>query len=173
MLQDYTKYKILQLFFDSPTKQFQFREISRMIKIGLPSVINYVKKLQKEGFVRKEEKGVYGSYTANKTEQFKLYKKNDLLIRIYESGLLDHLSDELNPNVIVLFGSTSRGEDIEASDVDLFVLAKEKELNLKKYERLLKRKIKILFEEDISDIPKELLNNIINGAVLRGYLKIL
>lgn len=173
MLQNYTTYRILQLFFDSPTKLFQLREISRLINVSLPSVINHVKKLEKEGFIKREKKGVYESYTANKTDRFKLYRRSDILIRLYESGLIEYLDDELSPSVIVLFGSASRGEDIEDSDIDLFILAKEEDLDLKKYEKKLKRKIEPFFEEKIKDIPKELLNNINNGIVLKGYLKVL
>lgn len=172
MLQNYTTYRILQLFFNSPTKLFQLREISRLIKLGLPSVINHVKKLEKQGFIKGVKNTIYTSYTANKTERFKLYKKNDILLRIYESGLIDYLDNELSPDAIVLFGSASRGEDIEKSDIDLFILAKEKDLKLKKYENQLKRKIKPFFEEKLINLPKELLNNIINGIVLKGYLKV-
>lgn len=173
MFQNYNLYKILQLFFDCPTKLFQLRGISRLTKISLPSVINHVKVLEKQGFVKKEKKTTYPSFIANKTNKFKLYKKNDILIRLNESGLIEYLSNKLLPNVLILFGSASRGEDIETSDIDLFILAKEEELNLKKYQTKLKRKIKPFFEENLDNIPKELLNNIINGIVLKGYLKVL
>ena len=46
-------------------------------------------------------------------------------------------------------------------------------IDLRKYEKILKRKINILFERNVSNIPEELLNNIINGIVLYGYLKVL
>lgn len=173
MLENYNTYKILRVFFDSPTKNFQLREISRMIGIGLPSVISHIKKLEKEGFVKKEKKGVYGSYSAKKEEKFKLYKRNDILVRLQECGLIDFIADEVQPNVVVLFGSAARGEDIEGSDIDLFVLAKEVKLDLSRFENKLKRKIKIFFEDEIKEVPNELLNNIINGIKLYGYLKVL
>lgn len=173
MLENYNTYKILRVFFDSPTKNFQLREISRMTGIGLPSVISHIKKLEKEGFLKKENKGVYGSYSAKKEEKFKLYKRNDILIRLHECGLIDFIADEVQPNVIVLFGSAARGEDIEGSDIDFFVLAKEVDLDLRRFEDELKRKIKIFFEDDIKEVPNELLNNIINGITLYGYLKVL
>lgn len=173
MIQNYTKYKILRVFFDYPTKKFQLREISRMIHLGLPSVINHVKDLEKQGFVKKINGGVYDSYTSNKTELFKIYKRNDILIRLHESGLIDFLADNLVPDAIVIFGSASRGEDIEESDVDLFLMAKEKKMDLKIFEEKLNRRINLHFEDKIQDIPKELLNNIVNGIVLYGYLKVI
>jgi len=72
---------------------------------------------------------------------------------------------------VVLFGSASRGEDTENSDIDLFLQSGESDINVEKYENALNRKISILFESDIRKLGKELLNNILNGHVLYGYLK--
>lgn len=138
----------------------------------MPSIINHVKQLESDGYIRKEEGGIYSSFVANKTDSFKMYKKNDILLRLDESGLVEYLDEQLSPNAIVLFGSASRGEDIETSDIDIFILAKEKELNLKKFETKLKRKVKLFFEDKIEDVPKELLNNLVNGIVLKGYMRI-
>lgn len=172
MLQNHTTYRILQLFFDYPTRYFQLREICRILKLGMPSVRNHVKKLEKQGFIKREKRGIYESYVSTRNDLFKIYKRNDILIRIHESGLIDFLADIFVPDAIVLFGSSSRGEDIETSDIDLFLIAKEKEVNLKKFEEKLGRKITLHFEEKISEIPKELLNNVINGIVVNGYLKV-
>ena len=172
MLQKYNTYRILRLFFDSPKKSFQLREISRILKLGLPSVKNHLEELEKEGFVEKKKGNIYDNYVAIREEKFKTYKKTDIIIRLFESGLIDYIDEEVSPDVIILFGSASRGEDIEQSDIDIFVLAKEKEINLDKFEKILKRKINVLFEHRIKNIPEELLNNISNGIVLRGYLKI-
>ena len=173
MLQNYNTYRILQIFFSEPTRFFQLRGISRIAKIGLPSAINHVKKLEKGGFVKKEKKGVYESYTANKeSDKYKLYKKSDIILRLNESGFIEYLINNTTPNAIMLFGSASRGEDTEASDVDIFVLAKEEKLDLKKFEKFIKRKINIYFEDNIKNLSKEFLNNIINGIKLYGYLKV-
>lgn|SRR3989338_1509696 len=173
MLQNYNIYRILQLFFDQPTKLFQLREISRIADIGLPSAINHVKKLEKYGFVKKEKKSTYQSYIANKeSEKYKLYKKIDIVLRLNESEFAEYLIKNTTPNAVILFGSASRGEDIESSDVDIFVLAKEEVLDLRKFERLTKRKINLYFEPNIKNLSKELLNNIINGIKIYGYLKV-
>lgn len=172
MLQNYTTYKILQLFFDSPTKHFQLREICRLLKFGMPSVKNHIKMLENEKFIIKEKKGIYYSYVSSMNEKFKLYKKNDILIRLHESGLIKFLEDSFVPDSIVLFGSASRGEDVEHSDIDLFVIAKERNVDLKKFELAIKRKINLHFEEKTSHIPKELLNNVINGIIVSGYLEV-
>jgi len=172
MIQNYNTYKILRLFFDYPSKHFQLREISRATKIGLPSVRNHIKNLEEVGLIKKEKNSVYNSFTSNREELFRLYRRNDILLRLQETGLIELLADKFVPDVIVLFGSACRGEDIETSDIDIFLIAKEKKIDLNKIENNLKRKVSLHFEEKVSDVPKELLNNIINGIVLYGYLKV-
>ena len=173
MLQKYSKHRILQEFFDFPRKNFQIRELSRNTKIALPSVTNHLKSLLKEGFVVREEKGIYPSFKANRdSEMFKIYKKTNLLIRIYESGLADFINDQCLPNTIILFGSGAKGEDFEESDVDLFVQSAAKKIDISKYEKILNRKISLFFEEKFSKLSDELKNNILNGVVLKGYMNI-
>ncbi len=97
-----------------------------MTDLGLPSVSNHLKKVQRDGLVRKERGSVYSNWIASESELFKAYKRNDTLIQLVESGLIQFLVDDALPDVIVLFGSASRGEDIETSDIDLFLVASEK-----------------------------------------------
>ena len=75
------------------------------------------------------------------------------------------------PKSIILFGSYSKGEDTETSDIDLFVECKSEELNLKIFEKRLERKIELHFKERFTLYPKELKNNIINGIVLHGFFR--
>ena len=173
MIQKYSRYKILQVFFDFPRKNFQIRELVRIVGISQPSVTNHIAELVKEGFVLKREEGIYPSYVANREfDKFKLYKKTNIIHRIYSSGLLDFIYDSCVPSSVVLFGSCAKGEDIEESDVDIFVQASGKKLDLVKYEKILKRDINIFFEPDFSKLNKELKNNILNGCLLKGYLKV-
>ena len=173
MIEKYSRYRILQKFFDFPTKDFQMREISRITKISQPSVMNHLKALLKEGFVLKEKKGIYPTYRANReNELFKIYRKTDIIQRIYRTGLSEHVYNSCMPNAIILFGSASKGEDIENSDIDFFIQSSEKKIELKKYEKLLNRKISLFFKEDFSKLSNEIKNNILNGIVVRGYLKV-
>ncbi|VVB83743.1 Bacterial regulatory protein, arsR family [uncultured archaeon] len=149
------------------------REISRNTKISQPSVINHLKALLKEGLIIKEDKGIYPSYKANRENKFfRLYKKSDLIMKLNKIGLIDYISDSCSPNSIILFDSASKGEDIEESDIDLFIQSPEKKINLSNYEKLLKRKISLFFGENFSKLPTEFKNNIINGIILKGYLKV-
>ncbi len=177
MIQNYNRYKILMKLFDRPTHNFQLRELSRMLRLGLPSVKAHVLGLEKEGFARKVKNGVFMSYAAaRESDRFRLYKKVDLMLRLFESGLLAYLERELSyPSAIVLFGSCAYGEDTEKSDVDLAVIAGRRELELGKYEGVLRRRVQLHFFKDVTEMKKtpELFNNIINGVVLRGFVKVL
>jgi predicted nucleotidyltransferase len=175
-----SSYRVLQEFFDRPGHKFQIRELSRTSGISFPSVRVHVRALDREGLVRKVREGVYESYVGNTEDRgFRLYKAMDMVVRIHESGLVNALERGLSyPAAIVLFGSCAEGTDTERSDADIFVLAREKELDLKRYERQLKRKISLHFmdREGLKKSGKsspELVNNIANGIVLYGYLKVL
>lgn len=173
MLQNYSRYRILQEFFDFPSYGFLIRELCRRTKITQPSVVNHLKALLKEKLIIKEKARPYPVFKANRdNEIFRILKVHNLILRIKISGLLDYIWDNTFPDTIILFGSSARGEDIENSDIDIFVQAKEKELVLEKYEKLLNRKISLFFKERFSKLNPELKNNIINGIVLKGYLKV-
>lgn len=177
MLQNYNKYKVLKIFFDNPLAEggFQLREISRKIKLAPTSVKNYLKELEKEKLITKKKHRTnnFPLYYANRDgENFQFYKKISTIISIKESGLLDYINEECWPDAIILFGSAARGEDIKNSDIDIYIQTKQTKLNLKKYEKCLKRKINPFFEQKLNKLSKELRNNILNGVILSGYMEI-
>ncbi|MCK4996969.1 nucleotidyltransferase domain-containing protein [Candidatus Pacearchaeota archaeon] len=92
---------------------------------------------------------------------------------IYESGLYLFLEEKFPTATIVLFGSYSRGEDTLKSDIDIAIIgAKEKEINLDKYERVLEREIILQFYDSFSKIHKNLKENLFNGVVYSGGIEL-
>jgi predicted nucleotidyltransferase len=173
MLENYNKFKLLKVFLDSPTDNFRLRELSRLSNISPPSVINYLKDLEKEKFIERYTKRDIPFYKAKReNNKFILYKKISIIQELDSSGLIDFIWDKASPDVIILYGSYAKGESIESSDVDLFIIGKEKELNLDSFEEKINKRIHIIFEDNIKNIPKELKNNLINGTILKGYLKV-
>jgi predicted nucleotidyltransferase len=172
MLQKYNRYKLLKIFLDNPTESFRLRELSRLSKISPVSVINYLKEFEKEELIKSYKKREIPFYVAERdNEKFILYKKISIIYELNMSGLVDFLWDKLSPDAIILYGSHARGEDIEASDVDIFVIGKEKKLNLDEFEKRIDKKVHLMFDNNIEHIPKELKNNLINGIILKGYFK--
>ncbi|MBI5398659.1 nucleotidyltransferase domain-containing protein [Candidatus Woesearchaeota archaeon] len=173
MIQKYNRYKVLQQFFDFPRKAFLIRELSRNIKLSVPSVRLHVKALLAEGLIMNDKTGLYPSFRAvRESLLFKLLKAQNIILRLYQTGVLNAVEKAAYSSCIVLFGSASRGEDTEESDIDLFVQAKRIKLDLSKFEKALNRNINVLFEPDMKTISPELLNNLANGIVVYGYLKV-
>ena len=67
-----------------------------------------------------------------------------------------------------------KGEDIEESDIDLYVeTSSTKNIHIEKFEKLLDRKIQMIKSKNLHQIKnKALTNNIINGIILNGYVEI-
>ena len=159
-------------FFEDCYRRINVREYSRLRKISPPTASKILFELNKEGLLLIEKDRNYIFYYANKNN--KIFVD---LSRIYWNLRLDNLVDFLNKNLtnptIILFGSLSKSETKEDSDIDLCVMGHKKELNLKNFEDNLKRKIQLFFFSSIEDIKnKELANNIINGYILNGRLKL-
>jgi predicted nucleotidyltransferase len=170
------KEKIKEYFFINPTNKLRVREIERALKLPLPSVIIYCKELQKEGILTKIEIGNVVFYASDRTNKnFLLEKRIYNLKTLYSSGLVEFLKIELSNPSIIVFGSYSKGEDDEKSDIDLYIeTPSKKELNLKKYEEKLQRKIQAFRHKKISEIKNNgLINNIINGILLNGFVEVL
>lgn len=165
------KQDVLEQFFRRPRHRFQLRELSRETNVSTPSIKNYLQEFKQENLVEEVEEGVYKGYRAKLLEEFKLQKRLYNVEKLHEMGIVEEIEEKCVPDAIVLFGSAAEGEDIEESDIDLLVVAKEKELDLEDYEHKFNRKINITFmtEQELKQ-NKELSNSVANGIVLSGYL---
>ena len=175
MLHKSTTQKILRIFLQEPTKTHYLKEISRKTGISHTSISKILEKFLNEEIItmKKETKGlrVFPEYMYNFQNTYnKTIKRLHNIECIYESQLIEKLIAKTTPRCITLFGSYEKGEDTEESDIDIFVEAEIVELDLKKYEEFLKRKIELHFNLDIKNYPKELRNNIANGTNLFGKL---
>lgn len=169
------KQKIKEYFFTNPTSKLRVREIERLLKLSLPSVIRYSKELQKENILTTIKIGNVVFYTGNRADNnFILEKKLFNIKLVYDFGLIEFLKIELNNPVIILFGSYSKGEDTENSDIDLYIQTpSKKEISIKKFEKVLKRNIQIIKHKSIFDIKNlNLSNNIVNGIILNNYIEV-
>ncbi len=166
-------YKILELFIEFPSKDFSVRGIARHLKLSHATILKYITDLEKIGLIKKKNETLYPTFYANtENPQYKFYKRNWLVFEINDSNLIDYIQKEALSSSIILFGSGAKATFTETSDIDLFVEAKEIPLDLTKYEKKLNHKINLLFEPNINNLSKELRNNIINGIILYGFVKI-
>ena len=168
------KDKIKVHFFMNPTAKLRVRQIERELRLPLPSVIRYCKELEGEEILKKETISGVSTYSADRaSKKFLIAKRLFNIKLIFESGLLDYLIKEYFNPVIVLFGSYSKGEDIEDSDIDLYVeTPKKQDFKLEKFEKVIKRKIQVFNYKNIKDVPNpHLSNNIINGVTINNFLE--
>jgi len=173
MLSDYNKWNVLTVFFNDPLKEFGLRELSRKAKLAPKSVNNYLKELIKKELVilRREDKRPF--YKANRdNKEFIFYKKTNNQLILQSTGLIDYIYDQCLPDVIILFGSFSKGEDIKTSDVDIYIQCNEKHIKLDKYEKIIERKINLFFSPSFNKLSNELKNNLLNGIIAKGFLKV-
>lgn len=179
MFDGYTTWRVARVFFDEPTATFALREVGRKAGIAHSTAIGHLATLTEAGIVATEEEThrerTYTVYLADQgSTVFRTYKRLDMLHRLTTGGLVDRLERHYAPDCIVLFGSAARGEDVEGSDVDLFVQAGEDDPpDLGELEETLHRSIELHVRSDARDLPRELRANLVNGVVLYGYLEVL
>ncbi|MFH0701298.1 MAG: nucleotidyltransferase domain-containing protein [Candidatus Woesearchaeota archaeon] len=169
------KTRIKEYFLLNPTAKMRVRQLERAVKVPLPSAIRYTKELEKEGIIKVENIGGVNFYSANRISQHFLYQKKMFNFnQLFSSGLVQFLIEEFSNPTIVLFGSYSRGEDLERSDIDIYLeTTSKKKVDLTRFEKLLDRKIQIFHYKKIHQVEnKELRNNIVNGMVLNGFLEV-
>ncbi|PIN90647.1 hypothetical protein COU57_02995 [Candidatus Pacearchaeota archaeon CG10_big_fil_rev_8_21_14_0_10_32_14] len=166
-------WKVFEIFVDEPLTIHYVKEISRRISLSPPSVRKHVGDLENQNLIMKKKGERFIGFIANRdNESFIFFKKMFNMMKLKESEVVEFISNSMHPQAIVLYGSYAKGEDVEKSDIDIFILSKiKKNLDFGKYENLLKRKIHIINEERLNKLQKNLEYEIINGIVLKGYLK--
>ncbi len=172
-----TKINILKPFFENPNKEFQIRELSRLLNINHTTIRQYLLKLVKEGLIEIKKRKPYDYFKANINKKFLNLKLFFNLEKLRESNIIEQIERDYDYPTIILFGSYASATDDSKSDIDLFVLTEvKKDKNYSKFEGKLNRKITLhLFSKDKFNSTRnknpELLNNIVNGITLSGKLE--
>jgi len=173
MEQKCSEEKVFRIFVDEPTKIHYIKEISNKINLAPTSTKIHLKNLEKQKLIIKKQGERFVGFVADReNKNFLFYKRLTNISKIKESGLLDFLVENLYPSSIILYGSYLIGEDTEQSDIDIMIITKNiKKIETKKFEKILKRNVHLMFEKSLDKLPEELKNEVINGFVLYGYLK--
>jgi len=149
------------------------RQISKLLKVSPTAIAKSLPLLKKEELITIKKETTLDQVELNRTQKTMLLKRVENLRYIYDSELNEFLEENFPGTVIVLFGSYSKGEDTLKSDIDIAIIeGKEKNLDLKKYEKILEREIRINFYPSFKEIHKNLKENIFNGIVLSGGISL-
>ena len=159
---------VLGVFFREPTKLHFIKEISKEIKLAPTSVRNHIHELLKDGMIKKKKSEPFDGFIANRENTDFLFYK-----RVYNFYSLKNLTDfivsECYPKTVILFGSYSRGEDVETSDIDLVIVSKQKiRIDVKKFEKDTERTINIMAVRSLEELEDNIKKKVANGIILHG-----
>ena len=161
----------LSPFFEDCYREVGVREYSRLRTISPPTASKLLDSYFKEGLLKKR---VYRTNILFSAKRDNRTLKNLSLIYWENkfSELLDYLDSVFYSPEIILFGSLSKLEVSENSDLDLAIFSKiDKKLDLVKFEKKLGRKIQLFMFKSLGDVKGNIRESILNGFVLRGELK--
>ncbi len=157
-------------------EKLNLSDISKNLNVSVTAVSKSIKQLEEIKLINieKDKKINLILVFLNRTNKRAIQlKRVENLKMIYKSGLSDYLEEEYLGATIILFGSYSKGEDTIQSDIDIAIIGrKEKQINLKKFEDILNRKIIINFYSKFLEIHKHLKENLCNGIILTGGVEL-
>ena len=167
----------LTMFFEDNYAKINIRRYSRFMKISPPTASKLLKKYEEENLLESSKYERYIFFNAKRDS-----KDFIDLSRIYWRNKLKELSSFLiskstSEPTIVLFGSLSKAEVKNDSDVDLAVISLNNLLNqlkdteLAMFEKSIGRKIEIFGFKSLKDAGElPIWKAILNGYVLSGRL---
>ena len=163
----------LEPFFNDCYRRISVREYARLTKISPPTASKLLNSFVKQGILKKEKDRIYHLFYPNKdnwlfTEILKMYWRKTL----EKIKLIEKLESEFKMPTIILFGSLTKGEFKNNSDIDIAIISPSNpKIDYSQYENKLKRKIQIFQFDSIENIKnKDLLNNILSGYIIKGRL---
>jgi len=159
-------------FFEDCYRRISVREYAKIMNISPPTASKVLKNYLKEGLFKKEEQYDRIFFSANRSNS--LFK--DLSRMYWKEQLKDIITkietESISPTII-LFGSLSKAENKNDSDIDIAIIGVNKKIDISKEEKKLKREIQLFDYINFKAIKnKELANNIINGYILKGKVKL-
>ncbi|MBU2560726.1 MAG: nucleotidyltransferase domain-containing protein [Nanoarchaeota archaeon] len=176
-----TKEKVMEALFEEPSRKFHIRLLARMTGLNPNTIISITDDLAKEGLLTKQKEKETNLVTIKANPQdtiFKIRKQAYNIEKIHKSGIIKHLEEQLSYPAIILFGSYAKAENHKSSDIDLFIVTEaKKEPDLAAFERRLGAPIQLFIHNKkelkrLVNTNPELMNNVLNGTVLSGFLEV-
>jgi predicted nucleotidyltransferase len=166
--------EIFSLLCSKAGEKLSQRDIAKLLRVSPTAVANSIKELKESNLIKLEKTKTINFISFNRDEAKAIeLKRVENLKNVYISGLSDFLYNEFPGCTIILFGSYSRGEDTNTSDIDIAVIGKkDKIFEFEKYDKILNRKININFYESFEKIHKHLKENIFNGIIIAGSVEL-
>ena len=153
----------LELFFEDVYREISVREYAREMKISPPTASKLLNELKAEELLVSTDKGVYRYFRAHRDGY--VFRE---LAKLYWYSILHVLTEKIREEIafrrIVLFGSLAKAENTNESDVDLFLDADERKIDVKHLQKVLGRDVQLHFAQSLRN--EHLKKNINKGIVL-------
>jgi len=166
--------KALEPFFNKP-KHWHFEELHKAASISKPQLSYWLKKFEKERLIKRiKPRGKMPFYTASEENpEYQNIKRLYALKMLAESGLFNHLSALEGARVVILFGSFSRYDWYDDSDIDIFIYGDDEKFGAGKYSLKLRRDIQVHSAKDRKDLKRmdKMLPYIISGDFIKGSIE--
>lgn len=154
----------LKPFFNDVFREISVREYAREMKVSPPTASTRLQGFEKEGLLLSRKHGMYLYFRAHRSGY--IFPQ---LAKLYWHGVLFNLTKKLKSDVafrqIILFGSLAKAENTQKSDIDLYLDAPEREVDVSKIEKTLHRSVQLHFITSMKN--PHLKKNIEDGVVIR------
>ena len=165
---------VLELFYNKP-KYWHFDELKKKSGLSRDRLNHWLKKIVIQGLIKRvKPKGKMPYYVGNyKNPEFQHRKRLFAMKMLSESGLLNHLSTLKEAKVVIIFGSFSRWDWYDHSDIDIFIYGDDSKFDHYKFGFKLHREIQVHTAKDKKDLKRidKMLPYIIQGDFIKGSIE--
>jgi len=135
----------LEPFFNDCYRRINVREYARIMNISPPTASSLLNSYNKQNILKIEKDKGYHLYSANQNSWIFIDLSRMYWKKILEKiKFLEQLEKDFKLSTIILFGSTSKGEITNKSDLDIAIFTPSNpKIDYSIFENKLKRKIQI------------------------------
>lgn len=167
--------KVMELFFNNPTKHWHFEAILEKSGVSRSKANKWLTKFVNEELIKRiKPRKAMPYYISNfENPAYQNRKKVYALEQFYSTGFLNHLSELPKAKTVIVFGSFSRWDWHEGSDIDIFIYGDDDGFKVMEYEKRLNRDIQVFTArsmEDLNKMGEGLISNIVTGHLVKGNL---
>ncbi len=174
MVKKLTIYHVLEPFLVKPFEKLHLANISREINEPHPTVRQWLNTLEKKAVLKKEHRGRQTLYSLNLqnpniidylviSEKNKLIKKCEKWLVLGE--IVYYINKNLKDGKVLIFGSAAESFN-KAKDIDILVIGKEGNIDLKNFARKLNKELHIIQINNLAKVTKSLKIEIIKKHLL-------
>ena len=145
IFEKYAYWKVIKYFTLNPSTEVYVNEIAKILNLSTGRCSQILRDQSTFGILEKKNRGKAHYYNLNNNYLTNELKRLVGLYQIYENEIVRKIINTLSEDVtIVLYGSYSKGDFTEKSDIDIMLITQEKpKVDLKELEEKLEIEINV------------------------------